>query len=316
MITHLLAALPCAILPSVQDALAVPAPPESTITRVVVFPKHAEITREIEVQAGAGENLVRFTGLVPGLNPNTLRASVPDGARITGTELRKVYLEESLSEDIAALDQAIQALNDELAQEARAEARLAEEAAFYKAIKGRLAADMDRELAGGAVAVGDWRQVLAFVSEGLQACDAQAAELALRVRAQQQQLVVLEKQRKEYSARQPKEMKEISVAFQADAAGPQHVAVHYIVDTVIWQPSYDVHLDRARGEIEVIGYGQIVQWSGEHWKDVQLTLAMSRPDFELTLPELTPMLASLDDKEMAQFAKEVGFLGSAAPEQA
>jgi uncharacterized protein (TIGR02231 family) len=111
-------------------------------------------------------------------------------------------------------------------------------------------------------------------------------------------------------------MREVAVSFQTGAPGPRRVAVHYIVDTVAWSPSYDVHLDRAAGEIEITGYGQIVQWSGEHWRDVELELAMSRPDFELTLPELTPMLASLDDQQMAQFAKEVAFLGSSAPDQA
>ncbi|MBM3985105.1 MAG: DUF4139 domain-containing protein, partial [Planctomycetes bacterium] len=188
-VTHpLLAALSLSLVPAVQDAPApaaapaatvapsspqadAPGPPapDSVITRVVVCPRHAEITREVAVPAEAGENVARFTGLVPGLHRNTLRASVPDGARITGTELRKVYLEESLSEEIAALDAAIQALNDELSLQARAEARVAEEAAFYKASKGRLATGMDRGLAGGAVAVGDWKQVLAFVAEGLQA---------------------------------------------------------------------------------------------------------------------------------------------------
>jgi uncharacterized protein (TIGR02231 family) len=270
----------------------------------VVFPKHAEVTRAITVDAATGDNTVVFNSLVPVLNPHTLRASVSDGARITGTEVRTVYLKESLTEEISRLDKDILALSDDIAAEKRVDARLQESAAFYASVKGRLSQDMGRELAGGGVSVADWKQVLGFVSDGLADCDRQVGELAVRLRDKQQALETLNKQRKEYSSRQPKEMKQASVSFTSDAPGQRQVEVHYVVDTVIWQPSYDVHLDRAQGEIEVTGYGQVIQWSGEHWKDVQLTLAMSRPDFELTLPELTPVQASLDDKELATLAKE------------
>lgn len=36
----------------------------------------------------------------------------------------------------------------------------------------------------------------------------------------------------------------------------------------------------------------MLQWTGEAWNDVELSLAMSRPDAELTLPELRLMVAS------------------------
>jgi uncharacterized protein (TIGR02231 family) len=314
-----LAAALSVLLPAAQ--VADPAAPaaDSTITRIVVFPKHAEVTREIAVEAAAGSNSVVFRNLVPTLNPHTLRASVSEGARITGTEIRTAYLQESLTDEIGKLDAELLALADDLAQEARAEARLNEQAAFYRGVKERLSVDVGREMGAGPeseVSVAEWQQVLGFVADGLQECDTQLGELAVRVRGKQARLTVLQKERADYSSRQPREMKEVTVDFAADVAGPARVAVHYIVDTVAWAPSYDVHLDRERGEIEIIGYGQIVQWTGEHWRDVQLSLAMSRPDFELSIPELAPLQASLDDKEMAQLAKEVAFLGTSAEDQA
>ena len=75
-------------------------------------------------------------------------------------------------------------------------------------------------------------------------------------------------------------------------------------------------LDRARQEVTITGYGQVTQWTGEVWTDVHLTLAMSRPDSELSLPALTPMIASLDDAEMAKLAQDVAFLNQMAGEQA
>lgn len=304
---------------ALQDLPAGPVPgapaPGATITRVVVFPKHAEVTRELEVQAVDGANAVVFAGLASSLNPHTLRASVSEGARVTGTELRSAWQPDAVPTEVAALDARIQSLQDQLALDARTEARLAEEAAFLRGIKGRLADDAARELAGGRVAVEDWRQVLDFVGNGLAACDTRLAELALAVRERQASLALLGKERQDYAARAPAETKAATVTFLSEGAGRRRVALHSIVDSVAWAPSYDVHLDRAAGEVELVGYGQVVQWSGEHWPDVQLTLAMSRPDLELSVPELQPLTASLDDKEMAQLAKEVSFLGTGGPEQ-
>jgi uncharacterized protein (TIGR02231 family) len=76
-----------------------------------------------------------------------------------------------------------------------------------------------------------------------------------------------------------------------------------------------VRLDRDAGEIQVTGYGQVLQWTGESWTDVELALAMSRPDAELTLPELRPMVASLDQETMTQLVKEVSFLNTLPQEQ-
>jgi len=298
-----------------QKPLA-PLPQTSPITSVVVFPNHAEITRELVVEARAGENLTRFTNLVPILNPHTLRASVTEGARITGTELRTVHLEESLTEELAALETALAASQAELTAAAREEARLAESRAFLLSVKLRLSADMGRELAAGSVSVADWKQVLDFVRDGLAECDAAQAALVERLRERTREHETLEKQLKSYSGQKPREMREVTVAFVAERAGPIRVRVHYMVDSVAWKPSYDVHLDRARSEVAITAYGQIIQWTGEHWTDAELVLAMSRPDFELTVPELLPLQASLDDKGLEQLIKEVSFLGTSASDQA
>jgi uncharacterized protein (TIGR02231 family) len=79
---------------------------------------------------------------------------------------------------------------------------------------------------------------------------------------------------------------------------------------------YDVHLNRESQEVEIIGYGHVTQWTGESWEDVKVTLAMSRPDFELILPELKPLVVSLSAQEMQQLAKDISILNEAPQQQA
>ncbi len=288
----------------------------SRITRVVAYPQHAEITREVTFDAVAGENLVSFGDLVPILNPYTLRATVSPGARVTGTESRTIFLKESLSEEINRLDVRIRELQDAVAVEAKAGERLEEEAAFYRIIKTRLAQDVGREVHESSVTVTNWQEVLRFVGEGLADNDAARTGIELRVRDLENELQALLKERAAFDERQPKEMKAVEVAFVSEAAARHDVRIHYMVPAAKWRPSYDVHLDREHGEVEVIGYGEVMQWTGEAWDDVALSLAMSRPDAELSLPELTPLVVSLDEADLAKIAKDVFFLGSAAQDKA
>lgn len=303
----------CALLAPPQDAAAAPT---SRIVDVVAFPNHAEVTREVVVDAVAGSNRVDFSPLVPILDPGSLRASVGDGGRVTGTELRTVHLTSSLSEEIAALDAELRDVGDTLAAEKSDLARVHEEAAFYAGVKQRLGVDMSRELTEGDVSVDGWRDVLGFVRDGLADADERSAEIARRVRDVEERLAKLQAERKEFAGRSPKEMKEATVGFVAERDGPLSVRIHYMVDAVHWQPSYDVHLDREAREVTVTGYGRVMQWTGESWDDVSLTLAMSRPDAELSLPALTPMVATLDAAALKQVVADVAFLNNSERGQA
>jgi uncharacterized protein (TIGR02231 family) len=194
-------------------------------------------------------------------------------------------------------------------------ARLDEQAAFYGSVKQRLAGDMGRELAQERLAVAEWDALLEFVRDGLRRCDDERRAVALAERALGKELEKRRSERKEYAGRQPKEMKEVVVSFHSEDTAARDVRIHYMVGSVAWRPSYDVRLDRDAGEIQVTGYGQVLQWTGESWTDVELALAMSRPDAELTLPELRPMVASLDQETMTQLVKEVSFLNTLPQEQ-
>ncbi len=284
-------------------------PKSSRVSTVVIFPTHAQLTRTLQVEAQAGENRLLFGGLVPNLDPQTLRASVSEGARVTGTEIKTLHLEQSSTEQIADLDQAIQDLEDTLTERAMQETRVQERAAFYRSVKGRLASDMEAQFVGGSIPVTSWSEVLGFVGDGLAGCDKELVEIGLERRSLLGRRDAARAERQGYAGLEAHTEKQVAVTFQAEQAGPMTVNVHYMVSDVIWKPSYDVHLDRATGALEIIGYGHIKQWTGESWTDVDLSLAMSRPDHQLALPALTPLVASLDQTALRKLAKEASFLG-------
>jgi len=274
----------------------------SKITHVVVYPNHAQVTRELWIDADKGENTIRFTGLVPILNPGNLRATASEGVRITGTETRTVFLKESHTDEIKELDAKIQALSDKIAALMNASARWDEEKAFYAALKERVSREVGKELAKNKISVSDWEKMLAFVREGLLTGDEKTAAIEIEVRDLERDLGLFEKKRQAYLQRHPKEMREVTVSFTAADSGRKAIRIHYIVPSAGWTPVYDIHLDRQSGQVLVVGHGQVTQRTGESWKDVLLTLAMSRPDFELALPVIKPLVVSFSAEEMRQIA--------------
>lgn len=294
----------------------VPDETNSRITSVVIYPNHVQITREIKIDAHRGDGTATFTGLVPILSSQNLRATASDGLRITGTETRTVYLKESLSEEIKELDTKIVSLGDRLAALGRDTARWNEEKSFYASIKNRLSTELGKELSGNKISIKEWQSMLEFVRNGLAECDTETSKIALIARDLNKELSVLESKRGRYTKRRPKEMKEVTVSFSSSGTGKKAVRIHYITPLAGWTPAYDVHLDRKAGTVQITGYGQITQTTGESWENVDLTLAMSRPDFELSLPELKPMVASFDAKEMQQLANDVSMLNGVPASQA
>lgn len=313
----------CMCIPALTFALiltlpdgAFPRTSSSKITSVVVYPNHAQVTREIFTDAKKGENQVTFTGLVPILNPQNLRATGSEGVRITGTETKTKYLKESFTEEIKELDAKILEINDAINLLKKSSARWNEERNFYIAIKDRVANELGKELAENRISVKDWENMLAFVRKGLAECDENINALDLELRDLNGELALLTQKRNVFARRNPREVKEVTVSFSASRAGEKAVRIHYIVPSAGWVPVYDVHLNRESKKVRVIGYGQVTQWTGEHWEDVELTLAMSRPDFELSLPHLKPLVVSFDAQEMQQIARDVTTLNNKAQTEA
>lgn len=293
-------------------ALGMPDGVNSEVSAVVVYPNHAQVTRAMSVEAKGGLNVVKFTGLPSILNPHSLRATVSPGARITGTETKSVLLKESLSGEIKLLEDEIETLTHALEAEKRSLERWKEERAFYASIKNRTSSDLGKELKENRISVEDWKRMLTFVRDGLSECDEAMSGIDRTLRDSTEALEVLKNQHGKYAQSGPKEMKEVLVSFHSGSAGGATVRIHYIVPFTAWVPIYDVHLDRGSKRVRIIGYGQVTQWTGEPWKDVQLSFAMTRPDFELALPKLETKMVSFDALELEQIARDL-FKITAAP---
>ena len=59
----------------------------------------------------------------------------------------------------------------------------------------------------------------------------------------------------------------------------KRVAVNlvYLVIGACWKASYDVHVDKERSKVIMTYYGEVVNSTGEHWREISMSLSTARP---------------------------------------
>lgn len=283
----------------------------SKITDVVVYPNHAQITREAVVEVTAGDNAVVFSQLVAVLDGKSVRATTEDKVELTGTEIRHKYLSGALNETLADFDKRMEASAEELKRMQKELELLREDLNFYKSIKATTGSDIAEGLQGKTLSVKEWQEVMAFVRDGLKAVNADILRVEQDIQTEQKAYQKIAAERQQVASAAPTEMKEIVVSLKAVSAGRAKVKIHYLVPNATWRPVYDIHLGKDSRDVHVVGYGMITQGTGEEWDNVRMTLAMAEPEYSLGRPEMNPVYVSFSPQQIEQLANDIRGLNDA-----
>ncbi len=200
----------------------------SAIERVTVYPDGATVTRIIETDLTAGENILLARDFPPSLDPASLRVEGEGGAQLTigAIEARPPRAERpTVSPE---LENRIEALKD---QRGLLDDRIAAATARRKFAE-RFAEQSPAGLGekGEARPVSDWRAAFAAVSEEIAAADALIRAAKLEQRRIDRDLARLEAER---SANPPRKM-EVRIDLAADASAPTTLRVTYSVRGARW----------------------------------------------------------------------------------
>ncbi|MBI5418512.1 MAG: mucoidy inhibitor MuiA family protein [Deltaproteobacteria bacterium] len=262
----------------------------SRVTKVVLYPEMAEVTRVVEVEASAGT--VVLPGLTASLLPDSISAAVTAGeAGIAGIAVEDVFRAEPVDPRVKDLEKEIERLTDDK--------RRTEEA-----IKGNA---REKELLE--------RGVLSIYSGGeepkskgkesvprLTPAEVDAALALFRSRGQEigGKILDLERSARELdrkiaAARQehdkirpPRPMQEKAVRIDLARPGKCRLAVTYLVPAAGFAPRYNARMLPASGTLALELVGEAWQRTGEDWKEARLTFSTARPGRMTQLPPLPP----------------------------
>jgi uncharacterized protein (TIGR02231 family) len=263
----------------------------SQVVAVTVYPDRARISRRGKVSLEAGEHRLEADGLPLGLNPDSLRVAARGSARarLLGAQLQRTFYEETPAERVRALEEQIEASQDEL-QDLELKVELVKQSrANLNDIAGQA------NVFAAALTTGEaslQEQMSYFSGLRLRAeelIDEQQNYLRKR-RELERRLQKLKNELDQQRSTRPRERYTAIVEVEVLQAGDLSVELSYVVSGAGWKPLYDIRLveGEAKPSLEVGYLAQVTQTTGEAWQDVALSLSTARPALAGRLPELDP----------------------------
>ncbi len=265
---------------------------ESEVSRVIVYPDRARVTRSAKVQLSKGSHEILVAGLPTSIDVTSLRAEGRGTAKVVlgsldvrhdhGVELRGERAQQLL-DHIRSLEDADRELAD------------ADEAARFELDYVRQLQSKATTQLGAETLARDGRASEAdALVEALGRRYRQSQAEIRRVRVERRDLAgQLEAARAEYSqltAGNSKDDFRVAVAVEVKSAGSFTLALTYGAHGASWSPSYDARLHPDAGEVGMTYGAWVRQGSGEDWDGVELVLSTAQPALGLQAPQLYPWI--------------------------
>ncbi len=264
----------------------------SHIDAVTVFPRGAEVTREVSLALPAGENRLIVNDLPGQIDAASVRVEARSAAGLTIGSV-DVRSEAVKSNDGETRRKAIEAKIAALEAENRKLDRSIADQNFQKDLLGALGrgAIEPRKGDGATISAGELTQILDLAAARL------AAMTDAVTTAQNRQENIgkeLEELRREEQLLpgQPVYRSLVTIALKADAAGDASFTLRYGIANAGWRPVYDARLDTGTSErapgLDLVSRAEVSQRSGEPWANVALTLSTARITGATQAPVLPP----------------------------
>lgn len=255
----------------------------SKVDAVTVYPDGASVTRVVQTTLPAGDTTLVLGDFPPTLDPASVRIEGAGAVTIGSIDARPPRADkpaanpelerrlEKLRDERATLDDAIAAAT---ARRKFAE-RFAAEVPFGPGAK----AEATRP-------IGEWRSAFAGVADEIAAADAKIREAKLQQRDLDREIVKVEAAMR---GNPPRKM-EVRVDLTAASGGDTTLRITYSMPNARWSPLYDARLDSggkdSKPTIEIVRRAEIVQQTGEDWRDVTLAVSTVRAAKGGSAPEL------------------------------
>jgi uncharacterized protein (TIGR02231 family) len=263
----------------------------STVSRVVLYPDMAEVTRTVVVDPPAAT--VELVGLPAGIQPGSLSARVTSGpASIVGFTSEDTFRAEPAAGRIRELEAKIEALGeskrtaDGAIRANRREQELLDQGvqALYRGEPADPAAkDRSRP---ARLTPPEIEAALALFRSRAESIDGTLLKLEREIRALDREIAAA--QRELDKVRNPDPLRGTKIVLQLSRAVACKVALTYATPSAGFSPRYNIRLAPGAGTLAFELAGDAWQRTGEDWTDAAMSVSTVRPGRMAQLPPLPP----------------------------
>jgi uncharacterized protein (TIGR02231 family) len=245
------------------------------VTRAVVYPDRALITRSLEVTCGDQPSAATFRSLPPSLDSTTLQASVTGSdARVEGVSLTERVLKDPYGAEVRALDKQIEDLRTQVEDQQRERQRAESLRLDAESLRTSEADFLVREAAAEKKPdTTRWKEGLDATRVMIDQANQRRLAADAALRDQNRRLAEIEKKRDALAVAAPRHAIDADVLVRCHTGGSARVELSYMQGGVSWKPRYEARADTSTNRIALSVLAEVTQATGEAWHAVDVTLS-------------------------------------------
>ncbi|HYS77935.1 MAG TPA: DUF4139 domain-containing protein, partial [Candidatus Dormibacteraeota bacterium] len=287
--------------------------PESRVTEVTVYRQGALVTREARLSLPPGSHRVVLQDLPCVSDPDSVRAGGDggEGIEIGGVEVRQEFRQPSLTPGYRQIRSDLEDLERRQALLSDRQKSIATLRQFLDGLKATAGQESSKEILARGFAVESWQRAFDFLSSRLDGLSEEERGIEAKSKDLNERTEVARGKLAQMNSQGGIQRWNTAVLLSAARGGEMTLRVSYLAGNATWQPLYDARLDPASERVSLSWQAQIVQTTGEDWKDVAVTLATTQPSAGIDLPvlaslELRPISqAAVAERESGRFTSEM-----------
>jgi TonB-dependent SusC/RagA subfamily outer membrane receptor len=253
----------------------------SAIKKVTVFRKGAQIENEASLTVQPGQTVIRFTGLSPYINKESIRINGDGSFTILNVQQQNDYMNKL---DKSKESESLQGKIDEF------KLKIEEETTRISILKQKLAfLDVNMQISGKDQTVNPetFKVMNTYYGENVEALNLEILKKQRLINDYNKQVSQLTSQLNSLNTSVDLPSGTIIVTIDSKQSHTSKITFSYLVDYASWYPSYDIRFLGISKPLSITYKANIRQNTGTDWKEVAVVLSTAQTNISAQIPELT-----------------------------
>jgi uncharacterized protein (TIGR02231 family) len=270
------------------------------ITQVTVYRGQALVTRQIDADLPQGTAELVTSQLPEHIIPESLFAQTQNHIKILSVRYRQRAVTEDAREEVKALDQQIQALEQSLRENTALASHLSDQWKMYENLKDFTMDAKKLDMSQGILTFEPIKDLTDMIeAKGLVYLE-KRLELEKTDRNLRADLELAKRQRSAVTSQTSRTEREAVIYVHCTQPGPASLELNYLVRQAQWQQQYNLRAMPDDSSVSLEYHAVVNQNSGEDWNGVMINLSTAEPTMVSSAPVLAPVRVGLIHSSMMQ----------------
>ena len=253
---------------------------QTNLKEVTIYSNGAQVTREKNVALKAGEQTISFTGLSPYLDRNSLQVKAKGSVTVLGVSQRYIR------PDSTMLSERLKAASRDIDEASRRLSELQAQRTVLKSQLKMVEANCNIGSRTAATPLNDIKLLNKYYYEEMMDINKKLIALDTEEEKANADLARYNEIADSIAGIKLKRITVVDVKVDAKVQTSALFTLQYYVSGASWYPTYDVRSSKVDEPLQLTYKANIMQQTGEDWKDVSVTLSTANPNRSNVSPDL------------------------------